>query len=103
MMKHLIALLFIVLMGVIAGLKCFSFRHVGSDDPTVSLFLGEWMVQGNAIRGQTPAPIADYTLLAQSENGFVGEAIYAGAMHNAWVVVIVMFLATVLLLSPRRG
>ncbi|MEM9063192.1 MAG: hypothetical protein AAGD13_22250 [Pseudomonadota bacterium] len=102
-MKYLIfAVLAFVALGT-AVLKLLSFRHVSDADPTVSLLLGEWMVDGNAIGGALPRSVEAYTVLLQGQAGFPGEGLYIQLMYNAWVVVVIAGLAAYLVVAPKKG
>ncbi|MEL6998969.1 MAG: hypothetical protein AAF293_08645 [Pseudomonadota bacterium] len=102
-MKYPIFVLLALGVLVTAVFKFASFRHVGESDPTVSLYLGEWMVDGNAIGGALPKSSDAYTLLLQGIAGFPGEALYSEWMYNAWVVMIILGLGATLAIAPKKG
>lgn len=93
----MVRVLLVLLIALILGLKFFSFRHVGADDPTVTLYAGAWTAGKNELRGALPVPEDKLIVLAQGENGFAFEEVYSGIVGAAWLVVGAALLGIVLL------
>lgn len=101
----MLRLLLVLLAAAVTGLKLFSFRHVGADDPTVTLYAGAWTSGVNEVLGDLPMPEAGLIVLAEGENGFAFEDLYVLAMSGAWLIVAFCVVAVLLLgiLRPRYG